>query len=469
MGRRRKPQLVERVTITGIADKGKSVGRDPEGRVIFVEGAVPGDVADVLVYRKRKGYLIGEAKHFHSLSPDRAEPFCQHFRWCGGCKWQHLDYAAQARHKETVVRDALRRIGKVDIPDFRPIIQAEATTFYRNKLEFSFSEKRWLSPEELATDVSNAKRVLGFHPPGAFDKVIDVEKCWLQPDPSNAIRNAARAIALEQGLPFFDIRANRGFLRTLVVRISSLGQILLVFSFFREDPDRIQAYLDALLDRFPEITSLYYCINPKGNDSLADLEMHLYRGKPAIEEKLGHVRFNIGPKSFFQTNTRQAERLYRVAADFAGLSGKENVYDLYTGLGSIALYLADACGQVVGIEEVEAAIEDARANATLNGVGNATFYAGDVKDVLSDAFIARHGRPDVLITDPPRAGMHSGVVDILRELAAPRMVYVSCNPATQARDLQLLSSHYEVLRAQPVDMFPHTHHVENVALLQRKT
>ncbi len=468
MGRRRKPQVVEAVPITGIADRGKSVGRDAEGRVIFVEGAVPGDVVDVLVYRKRKGFFMGRAQRFHKRSADRTEPFCQHFAFCGGCKWQHLDYRAQAAHKEQTVRDALQRIGKVEVPDFRPILRAPETTFYRNKLEFSFSEKRWLSREEIEGGVSNRQPVLGFHPPGAFDKVVDIEKCWLQPDPSNQIRNAARAIALEQGLPFFDIKANRGFLRTLLIRVTSLGEVLVVVSFYSDEADRIGRFLDALRERVEKIDALYYCINPKANDSLADLEMRHYAGKAQVEERLDHVRFRIGPKSFFQTNTQQAERLYRVVAEFAALTGPETVYDLYTGLGSIALYLARQARQVVGIEEVEAAIADARGNATLNGITNATFYAGDVKDVLDPEFAAQHGTPDLLVTDPPRAGMHPKVIDLLHTLAPPRMVYVSCNPATQARDLQLLSGDYAVLQAQPVDMFPHTHHVENVVLLARK-
>lgn len=468
MGRKRRKKLIPSVEITGIADKGKSVGRDAEGRVIFVENVAPGDVVDVLVYKKKKGFMIGAPQTFHHYSEDRVEPFCQHFEVCGGCKWQHLAYEAQARHKEKVVADALQRIGKIEVGTFHPILPSERTTYYRNKLEFSFSSKRWLTRTEIETGISNEAEVLGFHPPGAFDKVIDIEHCWLQEGPSNDIRNGIRAIAHAQELPFFDIKANEGFLRTLMLRITTLEETLVVVAFYEEDADRIRPFLGEVLRRFPQITSLYYCINPKGNDSMNDLEMVLYHGKETVEEKLREVRFKIGPKSFFQTNTRQAERLYDVVVDFADFQGHENVYDLYTGIGSIALYVAKQCGRVVGIEEIEAAIEDARANAALNGIDNATFYAGDVKDILTREFAERHGKPDLLITDPPRAGMHPQVVDMLGKLLPPRIVYVSCNPATQARDLNMLSDRYDVLRAQPVDMFPHTHHVENVVLLQAK-
>ncbi len=466
MGRNRRKKLVPKVTITGIADKGRSVGRDAEGQVIFVEGAVPGDVVDVLVYRKKKGFMIGAAQTFHHYSSDRVDPFCRHFDQCGGCKWQHLDYPAQLRHKQQVVENAMQRIGKVAVEEFLPILGSENERYYRNKLEFSFSSKRWLTRQEIAAGLPNEADVLGFHPPGAFDKVIDIEHCWLQHGPSNELRNGIRALALEMELPFFDIRANEGFLRTLMIRTTTLDEVLVLLSFYRDDPDRIFPFLDRLLERFSQITTLCYCINPKLNDSFADLEMLTYRGKGYVEEQLKQVRFKIGPKSFFQTNTRQAERLYDVAADFAGLQGAENVYDLYTGIGSIALYIAKRCRQVVGIEEVEAAIDDARENAALNGIDNAVFHAGDVKDMLTEDFASRHGKPDLLITDPPRAGMHPQVVDMLRQLAAPRIVYVSCNPATQARDLQLLSDRYRVKKMQPVDMFPHTHHVENVALLE---
>ncbi len=469
MGRRYKKRVIPGVELTGIADKGKSVGRDGEGRVIFVDRAAPGDVADILVYKKKKGYLLGVPQHFQKYSPDRTEPFCRHFEFCGGCKWQHLSYAAQIRHKQKVVEDALQRIGKLEVDEFRPILGAEAATYYRNKLEFSFSGKRWLTRAEIDAGVSNEADVLGFHPPGAFDKVIDIEHCWLQGDPSNALRNGIRELAHEQGLPFFDIKANEGYLRTLMIRTTILGETMVLLSVYRDDPGRMQPFLDEILRRFPQITTLLYCINPKMNDTVHDLDMQVYAGKGFVEEQLRHLRFKIGPKSFFQTNTRQAERLYDTAREFAGLTGREIVYDLYTGIGSIALYLARDCRQVVGIEEVAAAIEDAGENARLNQIDNAHFYAGDVKDLLTEELAQRHGRPDVLLTDPPRAGMHAKVVETLRRLRIPRIVYVSCNPATQARDLQLLSDLYEVKKAQPVDMFPHTHHVENVVQLELRS
>ncbi len=468
MGRRRKPFLIEKVEMTGIADKGKSVGRDEEGRVVFVEDVVPGDVVDVLVTRKKKGFLIGKAQKIHTPSPERTEPFCEHFSLCGGCKWQNLNYKSQLKHKEIVVKNALQRIGKVDVEAFLPILGAERTEWYRNKLEFAFSNKRWLTSQEIESGITNQVDVLGFHKAGVFDKVLDIQKCWLQQDPSNDLRNSAKKIAQEQGLEFFDMRDNKGFIRNMFIRITELGEILLIFSFYENDQEKITAFLDAMLARFPQITCMCYCINGKVNDYVMDLEMITYFGKGYIEEQLNHVRFRIGPKSFFQTNTQQAVRLFDVVVEFAGLQGHENVYDLYTGLGSIGLYVARNCKQIVGIEEIPEAIEDAKVNAEINGIDNAVFYAGDVKDILTDEFAEKHGRPDVLITDPPRAGMHPKVVDMLLRLEAPRLVYVSCNPATQARDVQLLSEKYQVLKLRPVDMFPHTHHIESVALLELK-
>lgn len=466
MGRKKKPRLVPKVQFTGIADKGRSVGRTEDGKVIFAEGVVPGDVADVLVRRKKKGVLMGEAQEVHEYGEERAEPFCQHFWDCGGCKWQHLDYPAQVKYKEQVVQDALSRIGKVEVGQFFPIKAAEKTRYYRNKLEFSFSNKRWLQPEELNTEISNEVDVLGFHPAGAFDKVIDIEHCWLQPEPSNRLRKGIKALAIEQGLSFHDARVHEGFMRQVMFRITTLGEILVLLSFHRDEPELYRPFMDAVQQRFPEITTLCYCINSKKNDFMYDLEMHTYAGPGFVSEQLGELRFKVGPKSFFQTNTHQAKALYDTVVDFAGLQGTENVYDLYTGIGSIALYIAAYCQQVVGIEEIPEAIADAEENAALNGISNTVFYAGDVKDMLSPAFAAQHGPPDLLITDPPRAGMHPKVVEMLLELNAPRMVYVSCNPATQARDLQQLSERYRVAKAQPVDMFPHTHHIENVVLLE---
>jgi 23S rRNA (uracil1939-C5)-methyltransferase len=468
MGRKRRKKIVEQVRFHGIADRGKGVGKTPEGQIVFADKAVPGDVADVLVTKKRKGFFMGRVTQFHEYSVDRVEPFCQHFAHCGGCKWQDLDYTAQVKHKEQVTRDALQRIGKVDVGAFLPILAAKKTQFYRNKLEFSFSNKKWLPPEDLNTAVSNEADVLGFHPAGAFDKIIDIEQCWLQPDPSNAIRNRIREIAHAQGLSFFDARENVGFLRTMMLRITSLNEVLLLMVFGAEDKEKRTQFLDAVAEAFPQITALYYCINTKLNDFVMDLPMHLYRGRDHVMEQLGDVQFKIYPKSFFQTNTEQAKALYDVVVDFAELQGHENVYDLYTGLGSIALYIAGNCKQVVGIEEIPEAIVGAKENATLNGIENSVFYAGDVKDILTEAFAEKHGLPDLLITDPPRAGMHPEVVKMLLKLAAPRLVYVSCNPATQARDIQLLSEKYQVEKVRPVDIFPHTHHIESVALLKLK-
>lgn len=467
MGRSRKPQLIPAVTFTGIADKGRAVGRTAEGQVVFAEGPVPGDVADVLVTRRKKGVLMGVAKEMRQYSPERTEPFCQHFWQCGGCKWQHLSYEAQTRYKQQIVHDALSRIGKVEVAALLPIRAAQESTHYRNKMEFSFSNKRWLTPEEINTEISNKADVLGFHPAGAFDKVIDISECWLQPAPSNRLRNGIQALAIAQGLSFHDAKAHEGFLRQVMFRITTLGEVLVLFSFHRDQPKLYRPFLDAVLAAFPEITTLCYCINTKLNDFMYDLDMHTYAGKGHVEERLGELRFKVGPKSFFQTNTHQAKVLYDTVVELADLQGHENVYDLYTGIGSIGLYVASACRQVVGIEEIPEAIEDAKENAKLNGIGNALFYAGDVKNILTAEFAEKHGPPDLLITDPPRAGMHAKVVEMLLQLKAPRIVYVSCNPATQARDVQLLSEQYRVTKAQPVDMFPHTHHIENVALLER--
>lgn len=478
MARKSKSFIAPGVPIHGVADRGKGVGRTPEGLVLFVEGAVPGDVADVFVQKKKGGFGEGRIENLVQASPQRIEPFCQHFSVCGGCKWQQLDYAAQLEHKNQTVLDAFQRIAKVAVDEFLPILGAPHTTYYRNKLEFAFSNKRWLLPSEMPpndpltpNDVMSPKPHpgLGFHRAGAFDKVVDIHHCWLQADPSNAIRNTAREIALAQDLEFYDVRRHTGFLRNLMVRLTTTGEVMLLLSFAQNKPEAIRTYLDALLERLPgQITTIVYCINPKLNDTVFDLDMVTYTGKGFVEEQLGDLRFKIGPKSFFQTNSVQAKNLYDIVVQFAGLTGAENVYDLYTGTGSIALYVARYCRQVVGIEEIPEAIADAEENRARNSIGNAIFYAGDVKQVLSPEFIEQHGRPDLVITDPPRAGMHEKAVRFLLELAAPRMVYVSCNPATQARDLQILDEKYAVQKVQPVDMFPHTHHIENVALLVRR-
>jgi 23S rRNA (uracil1939-C5)-methyltransferase len=466
--RKKKPKLIENVQLTGIADKGRVVGRDAEGQVVFVEGGVPGDVADIWVTSKRKGFQEGYVQTIQVYSPDRVAPACAHFGVCGGCKWQHLDYGAQIREKERVVYDALERIGKIDLGEKYPIQGAADIFYYRNKLEFTFCNKKWLTAEEIGAGETNQVNVVGFHKAGAFDKIVPISDCLLQAAPSNDIRNFVRDFADGHGYTFYDPKAQQGWLRNMVVRVTTLGQVMVILSINSGNDKAIPVLLDALREKFPAITSLYFCINPKKNDFLLDLEMQLYAGLPYIEEQLDHIRYRIGPKSFFQTNTRQAESLYRIVRDFAGLTGTENVYDLYTGLGSIALYLAGHSRQVVGVEEISAAIADARENALLNGIENVQFYAGDVKDIVSPEFMEQHGRPDVLVTDPPRAGMHPKVIDILLELESPVIVYVSCNPSTQARDLQLLAEKYDVAKVQPVDMFPHTHHIENVALLRLK-
>lgn len=469
MARKKKRIILENVKFTGVADRGKAVGRDSEGRVVFSVGPVPGDVADVLVIKKRKSYMDARPLEYKQLSKERVEPFCTHYDFCGGCKWQHLDYGAQVKYKEQVVRDAVNRLAGMDAEEFLPILAGERTRYYRNKLEFSFSNKRWLSSEEIKNpEICNKEEVLGFHASGSFDKIIDINECFLQPEPSNAIRNFVKEKTRELGFKYFDIRENSGFMRLLTMRITDLGEIMLIFSFYQDDQQKISALLNAVKEEFPQITSLLYCINAKRNDTFLDLPIRNWAGQDYIEEQLGHVRFKIGPKSFFQTNTQQGKVLYDTVLEFADMQGDENVYDLYTGIGSIALYMAHQCKQVVGIEEVAAAIDDAKENAELNGIENTVFYAGDVKDILTDDFAQKHGKPDLLVTDPPRAGMHPKVVDMLLQLEAPKMVYVSCNPATQARDLKLLKEKYDLVKIRPVDMFPHTHHIESVALLSLK-
>lgn len=471
MGRRRKKLLIlPKVELTGIADKGKAVGRH-EGKVVFVEGgAAPGDVVDVKVIKKNKSYYVGLPIFYHKKSEDRVEPFCEYFGECGGCKWQHLSYDKQVEYKNNITHEVIERIGKIEVPNFLPILPAEETTYYRNKMEFSFSNKRWLSQEEVDSGAEFPNRnALGFHRPKSFDKIIDIHHCHLQGEPSNAIRNAVREFVLEHDYTFFDIRQQVGLMRGLMIRTSTLGECLVIVIFHEDDPEKRKALMDHLVEKFPNITSLQYVINHKANSFFLDLDIHLYNGRDFIYEVLGHLKFKIGPKSFFQTNTKQALRLYNVIADFAELTGEENVYDLYTGIGSIALFVANRCKHVVGIEEIEGAIDDAKINMSINQIENATFYVGDVKDILTTDFSEQHGKPDFVITDPPRAGMHKKVVETLLALEAPKMVYVSCNPATQARDINLLSEKYEVVKMQPVDMFPHTHHIENVALLQLKT
>lgn len=454
--------------MTEIADKGKAFGKKDD-MAYFVEGAVPGDVVDVLVTRNKKSFKKGRAINFREYSDKRVEPFCPHFDICGGCKWQNLSYEEQIKQKSQIAKNAIERLGKIEIPDFQPILGAEKTQYYRNKMEFSFSNKRWLTEEEVKSgdDFSN-RNALGFHRPGAFDKIVQIDHCYLQGGLSNEIRNEVYAFAIENDFTFFNIRNKGGLLRNLMIRTSTLGETMVVVIFYDDDKAKRELLLNHLQEKFPQITALQYIINQKANDTFLDLPIETHYGRDYIYEQLGHLKYKIGAKSFFQTNTEQAFNLYSIVAEFAGLSGNENVYDLYTGTGSIALFLAHKAKHVVGIEEVAPAIDDAIINAKNNEVENVTFYVGDVKDILTDEFAVKHGKPDVLITDPPRAGMHQKVVEMLLQLESPRIVYVSCNPATQARDLQLLGEKYQLLKVRPVDMFPHTHHIENVALLELK-
>ncbi len=468
MVRQRKPHpIIEHVEITGIAAEGKAIARYNE-KIVFVPHVIPGDIVDLQVTKKKSAYLEARAVHFHSYSAQRIEPVCEHFGTCGGCKWQMLPYPDQLAYKQQQVIDNLTRIGKIELPEIQPILGSTKTTFYRNKLEFTFSNKKWLTTEEMNADEQHCMNAVGFHIPGMFDKVLDIHKCWLQDDISNQLRNETRRYAMEKGLRFFDLRKQEGFLRTMLVRTTTTGELMLIMVFFEEDQQVRELLLEHLADTFPQITSLLYVINSKANDTITDQEVVVYKGRDFIVEEMETLRFKIGPKSFYQTNSEQAYTLYKVTREFAKLSGEELVYDLYTGTGTIANFIAGSARQVVGIEYVPEAIEDAKANSALNNITNTLFYAGDMKDILDESFILSHGRPDVIITDPPRAGMHNDVIDAILFAAPRRIVYVSCNPATQARDLSLLDKAYKVMRIQPVDMFPHTHHVENVVLLEAR-
>jgi 23S rRNA (uracil1939-C5)-methyltransferase len=468
VGRRRELPFLEKVKITDIAAEGNALAR-VENMVVFVPMLIPGDVVDIQVIRKRKKFMEGRVVRFHEYSQDRIKPRCSHFGICGGCRWQHLPYALQLQYKANQVRDNLIRIGKADLPNIKPIIGSANEFLYRNKLEYTFSNRRWYTKEEVESGVEFEKEnALGFHIPGLFDKVLDIDICHLQPEPTNSIRKAVRQHAIANDLEFFDLREQKGFLRNLIIRNTIAGEVMVIVVFFREDVRKRENLLDFLASGFPAITSLYYVINSKKNDSLNDQNPILYKGKDHITEVMDGLNFRIGPKSFSQTNTQQALNLYNVARQFAGLSGKETVYDLYTGTGTIANFVAGSAKKVIGIEYVEEAVQDAKINSSLNDINNAFFFAGDMKDILTDEFMNANGRPDVIITDPPRAGMHEEVVRTILRASPSRIVYVSCNSATQARDILLLSGGYKVAIVQPVDMFPHTHHVENVALLTRK-
>lgn len=469
MSRKRKElPMLESLEITAVAAEGKSLARHGE-MVVFIPYGAPGDVADVKLDKKKHSYAEGHIERLVEPSPLRIEPFCEHFGVCGGCKWQHLPYAEQLKWKQQQVEDALRRIAKVELPEISPILGSEKTRAYRNKMEYTFSNKKWLTWEQMRlAEEFQDRNAVGFHIPGAFDKVLDITNCHLQDDLGNQLRNHIREFAKDNNLTFFDLRAQTGLLRTMMIRIVSTGEVMVVMSFGEDNPEAIKGVLDDLRATFPEITSLNYVINTKANDTIADLDILLHSGRPYIEEEMEGLRFRIGPKSFYQTNSLQAYELYKVARDFAGLTGDEFVYDLYTGTGTIANFVARQCRKVIGIEYVEDAIKDAKLNAEVNGLTNTEFYAGDMKDVLTSDFVATHGRPDVMIVDPPRAGMHEDVVKVILESEPERIVYVSCNPATQARDLSLLDGKYRVAAVQPVDMFPHTHHVENVVRLEKR-
>ena len=467
MGRRDR-ELFQNIEIETVAAEGKSLAH-VNGKVIFVPFAVPGDVVDIQVKIKRKGYMEGYVTNMIKPSPDRIEPFCSHFGVCGGCKWQSLPYSTQLRFKQQQVTDQLTRIGHLKLPEITPILGSENEQYYRNKLEFTFSSKRWIESLTEAENLPAEQRTgLGFHIAGLFDKVLDIEHCYLQPSPSNEIRLFVKQFAMKNGYTFFDLREQTGFLRTMVIRTSTTGEVMVIVVFANENKEDRERLLDALKENFPAITSLNWIINGKKNDSIADLDCSNYSGMLFITEKMEELTFRIGPKSFYQTNSHQAYRLYSIVRDFAELKGDEILYDLYTGTGTIALFLAKGASKVVGIEYVPEAIEDAKINAAENNIQNCSFFAGDMKDMLSPQFIEQNGKPNVVILDPPRAGIHPDVAKVLAEAAPEKIVYVSCNPATQARDIALLGDNYEIKRVQPVDMFPHTHHLENVVLLVKK-
>ncbi len=470
----KKNQILENITIENSAAEGKCVARH-EDRVIFVEGVAPGDVVDLRITRKKRSFLEATPVKFHEYSEARAEPFCSHYGTCGGCKWQHISYDNQLLFKQQQIQDSLERIAKVELPEILPILGAKKTQYYRNKLEYTFSNRRWLTKEEIQNSGENIERsAAGFHIPKRFDKILDIDHCYLQPEPSNGIRLDVRQYALDNGLTFFDLLDQVGLLRNLIIRTASTGQVMVILQVAEDQPDQIKGVLDYLLERHPSITSLNYVINQKRNDTFQDQEMICYTGKPYIEEQMPVgdgdklLTFRVGAKSFYQTNADQAHELYKITRSLAGLTGEEVVYDLYTGTGTIANFVAHQAKKVIGLEYVESAIEDAKINSEINNIDNTDFFAGDMKDVLNEEFITTHGHPDVIITDPPRAGMHDDVIKAILFAAPQKIVYVSCNPATQARDLALLDEQYSVKTVQPVDMFPHTHHVENVVLLEKR-
>ncbi len=466
---KRKPVFFENLEVIDAGAKGVSVAKAPDGKIVLIPNVVPGDVVDVQTTKKRKAYYEGRAINIIKKSEHRIDPVCEHFGYCGGCKWQSMTYERQLHFKQNEVFNHLKRIGKIDLPEFEPILGSEKTYFYRNKMEFSFSAKKWLTPEEIESGENfDNQNALGFHIPRMWDKILDIEKCWLQEDPSNAIRNAVKAFANEHQMPFFDPKDHSGWLRTLMIRTASTGEIMVLIQFFHEDIDNREKLLNYLKNTFPSITSLQYVINGKPNDTIYDQEVICYSGRDYILEEMEGLRFSINAKSFYQTNSDQAYQLYSITRDFAQLTGEELVYDLYTGTGTIAQFVSKKAKKVIGVEAVPEAIADAKINAERNQIDNCEFFVGDMKNVFNDEFIQTHGQPDVIITDPPRDGMHKDVVAQILKIAPKKVVYVSCNSATQARDLALMDEKYKVVRVRPVDMFPQTHHVENVVLLERR-
>lgn len=470
MNRKKVFPVFEKITVEAVAAEGKAIAR-VDDKVVFIPFVVPGDVIDIKVTKKKNSYMEGVAVKFHLLSNLRQQPFCPHFGVCGGCKWQTLIYEEQIKAKQQQVIDNLTRIGKIDLPEVSPILGSKKTSEYRNKLEFGFSNKRWLTEEEIQSDTKfESMDALGFHITGAFDKILDIQECHLMDNINNLIRNDIRDYALDNQLTFYDLRLNKGLLRSIMIRNSNTGELMLLVQFRIENEQengQAMALMDHLAEKFPQITSLLYVDNHKCNDTFADQTVHVFKGNDHIYELMEDLKFKVGPKSFYQTNTDQAYILYKVARDFASLTGNELVYDLYTGTGTIANFVAKKAKRVIGIEYVEEAIQDAKVNSSINNIDNTLFFAGDMKDILNKDFILKYGKPDVIITDPPRAGMHKDVIDTILFAMPERIVYVSCNPATQARDLQMLCQQYHVTKVQPVDMFPHTQHVENVVLLEK--
>ena len=470
MGKKVTDKIVfDTIKVLDAGAKGVSVAKAPDGKVIFITNVVPGDVVDVQTFKKRKAYYEGKAIHFHEYSEHRTEPICQHFGVCGGCKWQNMKYSQQLYYKQNEVYNHLKRIGKIEMPEFEPILGSEKQFFYRNKMEFGFSNARWMTEAEIKSDQDfDDRNALGFHIPKMWDKILDITKCHLQADPSNAIRNEIRRFAIENNMEFFNPRNHEGLLRTLMIRTASTGEIMVLIQFFEENKMQRELIMNHLTETFPEITSLQYVINSKPNDTIYDQNVILFKGRNYILEEMEGLKFSINAKSFYQTNSEQAYELYKITRDFAGLTGNELVYDLYTGTGTIAQFVSKQARKVIGVEAVPEAIADAKENAKRNNIANCEFYVGDMKNVFNDAFIAQHGHPDVIITDPPRDGMHGDVVKQILNIAPQKVVYVSCNSATQARDLALMDEIYKVTRIRPVDMFPQTHHVENVVLLERR-